>query len=76
MKYTPCESVRGEWSVPGQLPNLCPDCGAKMPEDRGPLRSWKAERTYDPDKITGNAGDRGHPVLVGKGYRIRWDRAA
>ena len=75
MKYTPCESVRGEWSTPTKQ-NICPDCGAVMPTNRGPLRSWWAERTYDPAKITGNAGDRGHPVLVGKGYRIRWDRAA
>ena len=38
----PCESERGAWGA------LCPDCGARLPPEPGPLRSWHAARVNDP----------------------------
>lgn len=41
-----CDSTRGQWSTPSKT-NTCPDCGAVMPVDRGPMSTWMAERNRD-----------------------------
>ena len=57
-----CKSTKGEWSKPGQPPNLCPSCGEPMPvrttrtayfarrelERLSRLRLW---RDIEPDEL-------------------------
>jgi len=63
-----CESIRGEWSEPGQPPNACPDCGAPMPYRPGPLRSWMADRDHDASRVhPGNL-----PLRIKRGRPMRW----
>ena len=68
-----CESTRGEWSVPGQPPNRCPDCGAAMPLNKGALRSDHAMANHDQSKVSQVAVD-GNPVMRrhGRGIKVRW----
>lgn len=41
-----CDSDRGSWSTPTHE-SRCPDCGAIMPVDRGPMTTWMATRHSD-----------------------------
>lgn len=69
-----CESTRGQWSTPTKQ-RKCPDCGAVMPIDYGPLKSWMATRAIDAS-LSANARINGALLRYHEKERLMKERGA